>query len=188
MVRLTLAAVVLIVGAAAVPRPQSTDPPLGYSGGKGQPDCTVCHLGNEVNSFDGTLTVDGLPERFVPGDSYRLTITLEAEETTVAGFQLAVLAAAGDAAVGVGRLEAVDGRTLVRDSAGVQYAHHSPTGTGTTAPDQAKWSVEWTAPHDAETIVLAAAANSGNGDESPLGDLVYVRQYTVEPLLQNPPR
>lgn len=188
MGRLFIAAVALLVGAAAVPRAQSTDPPLGYTGGQGQPDCTACHLGNEVNSFDGTLTVDGLPERFVPGDSYRLTITLQAEETAAAGFQLAVLAAAGEAAVSVGRLEPVDERTLVRDSVGVQYAHHSPSGIATTAPDEATWSVEWTAPHHAETIVMAAAANSGNGDESPLGDLVYVRQYTVEPLLQRSPR
>ena len=33
-------------------------PPLGHTGGFGEPTCHACHFGGEVNGGDGTLAVD----------------------------------------------------------------------------------------------------------------------------------
>ena len=73
----------------------------------------------------------------------------------------------------------IDSRAAVSDSAGISYAHHSASGTKPTGPDRAAWTVEWVAPAAGGTVHFHVAANSGNGDNSPLGDLVYVAAAEV---------
>jgi hypothetical protein len=43
----------------------------------------------------------------------------------------------------------------------------------------ARWTVEWVAPVDGGPVHFHAAANSGNGDNSPYGDLVYAVEKVV---------
>ena len=171
-----------LAGAAAVPRSAET-PPVGFTGGFGEPDCTHCHLGSEVNAFGGRVTLEGLPSRYEAGREYVLTVSLAAEETDVAGFQLTARWAEGDrAGRSAGQLAPVDARTETRDSLGVTYAHHAPEGVP-ARPDRsgASWSLAWTAPRDRGPVVIHVAANSGNADNSPLGDLVYTHQARVGP-------
>lgn len=171
----SIAAVVLLLGAAAVPVTQRSDPPLGYTGGGGEASCVACHGGNEVNDFGGRLDLDGLPDRYTPGEKYILTVTLLAEETSIAGFQLAARLANGNQA---GTLEAVDTRVVVRDSARISYAHHTESGSAPATSDRAVWSLAWTAPSAGGQVDVSVSANSGNGDNSPLGDLVYFASWT----------
>jgi hypothetical protein len=179
-------AVVALAGATAVPAsvPRSAlSPPAGFTGGFGEPNCTHCHLGSEVNAFGGSVTLDGLPERYEPGHEYRLTVTLKAEETDVAGFQLTSRWADGPhAGANAGRLAPVDVRTGTKDSLGVTYAHQSPEGVP-ASPDRSgsSWALSWTAPEATGTVYIHVAANSGNADESPLGDLVYTNHTALEP-------
>ncbi len=170
-------------GAAAAPAPpQLRNPPLGYTGGFEEPTCVQCHIGNDVNAFGGTVRVEGLPDRYVPGERYALTVALRAEETTVAGFQLAARYAHGpNEGLGAGSLDAIRGISLVSDTLGVTYAHHAESGAVAPNRSGAIWSLFWTAPEDATPVVLHVAANSGNGDESPLGDLVFTHAVVVEP-------
>jgi hypothetical protein len=58
----------------------------------------------------------------------------------------------------------------------VEYVHHSESGTELAEPELASWSFFWTAPNARDMIVLHVAANSANGDDSPLGDLVYTAE------------
>lgn len=177
------AVVLAIAGAAAAVggAPVTDGPPAGFTGGFGEPSCVACHTGSEINAFGGRVTLEGLPRRWRPGEPYTLTVVLEAEGTEVAGFQLAARYADG-ARRGrtAGRLAAVDGAVTVVDSAGVWYAQQSADGARPASSDRATWTVEWRAPAAGDSVVLNVAANSGNGDNSPLSDLVYTHEVRVE--------
>lgn len=155
-------------------------PPPGSTGGFGERTCLECHLGNAVNAFGGRVGLDGLTQRYVPGGAYVLTVVLEADETSVAGFQLTARFADGpNGGRDAGTVAPVDERTMLTDSAGVSYLHQSPVGSHTSDPAGSSWSVGWTAPRSTDPVVFHIAANSGNGDKSPLGDLVYVIDTTI---------
>lgn len=150
-------------------------PPAAVTGGFGEPTCVACHIGNDVNAYDGRVRIEGLPGGYVPGEEYVLTIELSADGTSVAGFQLAARFAEGaSAGTPAGELTPVDDRTAVTDSAGVSYLHQTRAGSVTHDPAGARWSFAWLAPGNATgPVAIHVAANSGNGDNSPLGDLVY---------------
>lgn len=176
------AAVLTAVGtAAAVPAGLLVEgPPAGFTGGFGEPTCVTCHLGNEVDAFDGRVHVLGLPDAYERGAEYALTVVLEAEGTDVAGFQMTARRAEGDRrGQDAGRLLSVDARTAVRDSIGVSYLHHTREGTTTSSSDGSSWSVLWIAPTSGGPATINVAANSGNDDNSPLNDLVYAAEVTV---------
>ena len=181
--RLLTVAVLAAAGTAAVPRPaQVLNPPLGYTGGFGEPTCLQCHIGNDANAFGGRVTLEGLPERFQPGERYVLTALLRAEETTVAGYQLTARYAEGpDAGRSAGSLELVDDRSAIGDSLGIVYAHHAEPGVRATDPSGSSWAVSWTAPEATQPVAFHLTANSGNGDDSPLGDLVFTHSIVLEP-------
>ena len=77
-------------------------------------------------------------------------------------------------------LRAVDALvSVVPDSlSDVEYAQHAAGSSSTDDPDLVTWNVEWTAPEAGGAVLFHAAANSGNGDNSPLGDLVYTTEAT----------
>ena len=78
----------------------------------------------------------------------------------------------------------VDSRTALSDSLGTIYLHQTETGSVTHDPSGARWSFSWQAPTEGGPegggpVVIHVAANSGNGDNSPLGDLVYTTERTL---------
>ena len=154
--------------------------PPGTTGGFGEPDCRQCHFGAELNEAGGSLAVDGLPSRYMPGETYRLIVRLRRGELGAAGFQLAARTAAGAQA---GRLAADDARTRVQeDPCGVQYAGHTTAGSAVASSDSTAWTVQWTAPSAAAgPVTFSAAANAADGDASPLGDYVYALERAVPP-------
>ena len=178
------AALALVGAAAAVPALNTEGPPPGHTGGFYEPTCVACHEGNDVNAFGGRVSIEGLPHEYERGESYLLTVVVAADETSLAGFQLAARYGGG-AGWGreAGELVPIDTRvTVTRGENGVPYAHHTREGSGTSVPDLATWSLEWIAPLEGGPVALHVAANSGNGDNSPLGDLVYTSEVTVLPV------
>ena len=156
-------------------RPHADKAPAARTGGFGEPTCHECHFELPVNQ-DGSLTVEGFPGRYEPGRTYEVRVTLASEGTERAGFQAAVRRASGPGeGTQAGRLAPVDPRTMVQDTAGVQYVQHARGASWTGGAPAASWSFAWTAP-DGGPVVLHAAANSSNGDESPLGDIVYTAE------------
>jgi hypothetical protein len=157
-------------------------PPPAHTGGFGEPTCQVCHLGSELNGPGSTLEVIGLGGRFIPGRSCALTIRLSSFDMYAAGFQAAIRYAEGDRrGQSAGELRSVDDRTrVVAGDAGVHYASHTRAGTTVTG-DEAEWSFMWRAPPEAVRLSLDVAANSGNGDNSPLDDLVYAQSLELDP-------
>lgn len=154
--------------------------PPGVTGGFGEPTCLLCHFGGEVNEAGGSLAIDGLPERYTPGETYRLIVRLRRAEMGAAGFQLSARTAAGAQA---GELAAGGMQTQVEAGAGgVRYAGHTDAGSSPAAPGAAEWTVDWTAPaRAAGPVQFHAAANAGDGDSSPQGDYVYAAETAVSP-------
>lgn len=175
--------VVLAATVAAFPAPRMTEgPPPGFTGGFGEESCVVCHTGNDVNAFGGSVVLRGLPDAYEGGREYVLEVVLAAEETDVAGFQLTARFAEGaPKGRNAGTLRPVDGRTEVTDSAGISYLHQSRAGSVTGDRGGSRWSIGWVPPASGGPVTIHVAANSGNADSSPLGDLVYTHAAVVRP-------
>ena len=183
----TVPAAALLVGAAAfgsVSRPPHAHrPPAGHTGGFGEPTCLTCHIGAQLNDPSGRLEAEGLPESYEPGGRYVVTVVLESVEMGAAGFQLAARFTEGSArGEQAGRFEPVDHRVVVtRGPNGVAYVHQNQEGSVVSDPDVARWSFLWVAPTEGRPVTINVAANSANGDNSPLSDLIYTVEISVGP-------
>lgn len=156
-------------------------PPPGHTGGFGEPTCRECHDEFELN-LDGSLTVEGLPGSYRPGETYTVTLVLESEGMARAGFQAAVRYASGArAGTSAGSLTPIGATVVVRtEPDGPTLVQHAP-GALWTDGGAASWSFAWTAPAAAGgPVALHVAANSANGDDSPFGDIVYALADTVD--------
>ena len=154
--------------------PHATRPPLGHTGGFGEPTCLVCHTEFSLNPDGGRLEVSGFPSRYRAGRSYRLTVAIDAEGMENGGFEATIRFATGaQRGAQAGVVRPLDERVIVTDSLGVAYLHHSPDGLRTVDPDRIAWSFEWDAPVGPDAVELHVSANSANGDNSPLGDWIF---------------
>ena len=148
-------------------------PPAGFSGGFGEDHCQACHAGEKVNASPGGLRISA-PERYSPGKTYDVTITLTRPAMAIGGFQLTARFAEGGAQAGT--LALADGqkdRVKLLSDRGVQYAYHSRPGSELTATDVVTWTIRWTAPAGRRAVLFNAAANAANGDDAQSGDFVY---------------
>lgn len=152
--------------------------PPGHTGGFGEPDCTACHSDNEPNAPGGTLEVGGLPARYVPGERYRVAVTLAHPDLEAGGFQLAFRTAAGAPA---GRVSALDPRTGTVSAGAQRYVQQTPAGREAARDGRIAWEIEWRAPASGVPVVLHLAANAANDDLSELGDFIYTLERTLEP-------
>jgi len=158
-------------------------PPDAHTGGFGEPTCQECHGENAVNAPGGILGVEGVPTTYEPGERYRIAVVLQSEDMERAGFQAAFRFNGGDGrSRQAGRLAPVDTMTTVRTSpaTGVEYVQHSARGSEISPGAPATWTFWWTAPRDRAAVILHVAANSANGDDSPLGDLIYTIHQTTQ--------
>jgi len=109
-------------------------------------------------------------------------VRLLSPDMAAAGFQAALRWSEGArAGLSAGTLRPVDGRVaVVTDSTGrISYVQHTLEGT-TVQDGRAQWSFEWTAPDASGAAILHIAANSGNGDNSPLDDLIYTDRIELD--------
>lgn len=162
-----------------------TGPPAAHTGGFGEPTCAECHhqdaaAGEAVGGADarpaGALTIVA-PERYRPGATYDIRVTLADPHAAAAGVQLAARfadgAAAGDQA---GTLAALDSTMRVVTGGDVAYASHTAAGATLARPGHASWVVRWTAPAGGGLVVFHAAANAANDDDSEFGDRIHVAE------------
>lgn len=177
----TLAAVLGISGAAAAASAvHDTGPPPAHTGGFGEPTCLICHTGSDPNAFGGSVRIEGLPAAYEPGTTYPLEIVLRADETVTAGFQLSARYADGVARGGAaGVLGPEDHRAVLVEAEAARYLQQSEAGARAPSPEGSSWPITWRAPSGRVPVVFHLAANSGNGDDSPLGDLVYTAVVTL---------
>lgn len=163
-------------------------PPPGFSGGFGESTCHACHFDAEVNEPPGSVAVSGVPDRYSPGETYPLTITLTRPGMVLGGFQLTARFEGGGAQAGtIAPAAGEEERVVVTESGGVLYAYHRVAGTLPVAPDTARWVVLWTAPGEPTGAVLFhVAANAANGDDLVDGDYVYAVESRAEAGVTGP--
>lgn len=148
-------------------------PPLGFSGGFGEDHCQACHSGEKVNAGPGSLTVS-VPERYSPGETYQVIVSLKRPGMKLGGFQLTARFEEDSAQAGtLSFANAQQDRVKVGHDRGVQYAYHLRPGTQLTARDVVRWTLRWTAPAGRRTVLFHAAANAANADDSQFEDFVY---------------
>jgi hypothetical protein len=170
------------------------------TGGFGDRSCHLCHLDNPINAPGGTLTLDGVPQTFVPGETYTVTVTISREGLRRGGFEIAARFASGKQKghqAGTWRLlddrvqlipGAVD-RVLTRGApprvsqrGGVVFVQHNLAGSRAAASGSNSWTIEWAAPPTATSPVqFNVAANASNNDDSPLGDYIYLKTARSTP-------
>jgi hypothetical protein len=158
-----------------IPRaiPYRDGPPAGFSGGFGEDHCQACHSGEKLNAGPGLLTISA-PERYSPGETYAVTVTLTRPGMAAGGFQLTARFEADSAQAGtLAPAKGQQDRVKVVSDRGVQYAYHLRPGTALTATDVVRWTLQWTAPAGGRTVLFHAAANAADGDDSQFGDFVY---------------
>lgn len=158
-----LVAVLAVAWAGTVAAHPDGAPPA-HTGGFGEPSCHACHFDAPVE--EAGLRIEGLPDRFAPGERYELELVLEHAELRTAGFQLAVRDTDGRQA---GSVEPADEETARIEHDGVGYLSHARAGDG-------RWRFIWTAPDGVAEVVFDVAANAANDDRSEFGDRIVVHR------------
>jgi hypothetical protein len=165
--------------ATAIPYADGAAP--GFTGGGGEQACDACHFEAAPNTPPGRLAVEGLPERFAPGERYPVTVTLSRPGMKMAGFQLAVRFADGTQAGTLAAGPDDQPRVAVETQGGIQYANQKRPGTTLTGTDTARWSLVWTAPSTGGPVSLHVSANAADGDDSARGDYVFTATASSAP-------
>jgi hypothetical protein len=172
--------------AAAVgdPTPYRDGPPIGFAGGFGEDTCQACHFDGEVNEAAGTVTIEGVPARFVPGESYTLQVSLTTPDLVVGGFMLTVRD--GGSGAQAGALSPVPGHEeevaiSVDSESGVHYAHHRVGSSIAQDGGALHWAVTWSAPDRASGVLIHVSALAADGDDSASGDFVFTTATGTSP-------
>lgn len=137
------------------------------------PGCYVagCHFasGSSLNEV-GSVSFNNPPERFVPGETYDLGITMTGGTTY--GFQMAALFPDGTQA---GALTAVTEGTVVIGLAGRQILTH------TDSLESGMVDFQWTAPMEPkdESVTFRVASNSADGDGRSTGDAINTLNVSI---------
>ena len=163
--------------ASAGPQPGMTGAPgTGTEAAEGT--CVSCHTSFAINPDDkGTLTIEGVPDTYAPGQTYSLTFRLAHPDPAVLrwGFQMTAIALKDGS--GAGEFVATDPATtqvLSAMSGTRTYIEHSYGGTAIGQPGGNAWTFDWKAPAaDVGSVGFFAAANASNVDGSNQGDRVY---------------
>jgi hypothetical protein len=114
------------------------------------------------------VKVDGLPKKYVPGKTYKLTITVNS-----------TMKSEGDVAGGFAA-EASAGTLVVVDKKNTQLSDGLLTHTQEGSALR-KWTIGWKAPSRKEEVTLSIMAMAANGDFSPNGDIVGAEIVTLKP-------
>lgn len=159
-------------------------PPVRSTGGFGEPSCIDCHWGAEVDDPAGSFFLEGVPERFRPGQTYDLALVLTRPGMVVGGFQLSARFEGDGGQAGDLRIPTeAESRMAVVEERDVLYAQQRSAGMTLTSPDTVRWPLRWTAPDGPGPVVFHASGNVGDGDDSQIGDYVYL----LESSTQGPP-
>jgi len=139
--------------------------PTGIGGTITSSGCS-CH--GSAPSDDVSVQLTGLPDSFLSGETYNLTITIEGGPEVggenAGGFNLAVDA---------GTLVAVDDFVQILST---QDATHTDAGN-----DLRNWSLQWIAPtDDGQSVTFTVLGNAVDGDGSSTGDAWNRASVTVD--------
>lgn len=176
----------------------SGGPRPGFTGAPGEPTCTSCHWGFQVNPDDrGRVRLEGLPIGYIPAERYllKLLVTHPDPDRQRWGFQLTALTNPGDDPVGEflvveGDLGWADPMRTRREIGGPggrrQYMSHT-SGSTLVFPKSGgdHWRIAWKAPMSGVGgVTFYAAGNAANGDRAPTGDKIFTASFTIPGALR----
>jgi hypothetical protein len=181
--------IVLMGTASAATDAYRDAPPPGFSSGFGEPSCHACHFSREPNEAPGRLSLRGVPERYSPGATYPITVTLTRPGMAIAGFQLTVRFSDGAEQAGsLAPAKSDSARVTITIDHDIAYAYQNRAGSALAARDTASWTLIWTAPATARNVSFHAAGNAANGDDAADGDFVYTTSATTAGALEDSKR
>ena len=160
-------------------------PPPAHTGGFGEPTCqTVCHSEFPLNTDGGTLTMDGIPDFYKPGEKYIVRVMLTRPGTERAGFQMSArYQSGGSKGKQAGRLKAIDKNVEIDVKNRILYARHTVAGAEYVKADTARWSLEWSSPLAPQgPIIFYIAANAADWNDSETGDYIYTQEKQTKAL------
>ena len=173
----------------------SPGPPLAMTGAPDEGTCIGCHYtyggaDSVPNLGPGRIQLTGLPAHYTPGQSYVVTVTVTANETSTRrwGFELTALAA-NDSSATAGELVVTDALRVLKRSGSVlgkpriYLSHNDEDGTSLGRTGANNWTFNWVAPSsNAGEITFYAAGNAADGQVTPESDYIYTTLATVKPL------
>ena len=168
----------LIMGLSAFLWAYSSGPPNGRAGEPpSRATCITggCHNSYDLNSGDGSFSIDNVPDFYAPGVTYNITVSLSDPGQSRWGFELTVL---DENNQGAGTVVITDNtNTQLTDNAGTNPDYVKQTRTGTfsgTRDGPVTWTFDWTAPStDVGEVTFYATGNAANNNGSTSGDYVY---------------
>ena len=167
--------VLLFMGATGSAFAWSFGPLDEKTGAPNEGTCAECHVGNDLDSPDGSLMLVDIPETYMPSQVYEIVVELAHPGQSRWGFEMTALDADG-AKAGTFEL-ADDANTQLSTANDKQYVKHTAAGTS-----QAKWTVQWTAPDaDIGPITFYAAGNAANDDGGATGDYIHTTSAESTP-------
>ncbi len=145
------------------------------TGAPNEGTCAECHVGNDLDSPDGSLTLVDIPGTYMPSEVYEIVVELAHANQSRWGFEMTALDADGAKA---GTFELVDeANTQLSTANDKQYVKHTAAGTA-----QAKWTIQWTAPDtDIGSITFYAAGNAADGKDGAAGDYIHTTSAESTP-------
>ncbi len=168
----------------------SNGAPLGSTGAPIEHTCAKsgCHAGSGINSGIAQLTVDfnNGNLQYQPGQTYNIKVALS--QPTIERFGFQVVAINDNDSTNAGTFVVTDSsRTQVLAGAnefeGRNYMTYRYPGTSPFSLGLGKWEFQWTAPSEnVGSVTLYTAAVAANDDGTDLGDSVYTKQITLEPI------
>jgi hypothetical protein len=156
------------------------------TGGFGDRSCHLCHLDNPINDPAGSVTLDGVPAIFTPGQTYPLTVSIKREGLRRGGFEIAARFASGRRrGRQAGSWQPRDARVQLIPGAVdkvLTFVQHNLAGSRVAETGVNSWTIDWTAPAPpAAPVQFNVAANASNNDDSALGDYIYVKSVRSTP-------
>lgn len=168
-----IVAAIAAASRAVAAAPYADGAPPGFTGGFKEQSCDACHFEAAPNTPPGTLVLAGVPERFIAGERYPLTITLTRPGMKMGGFQLAARFEDGAQAGTLAPESSEAERIKIEKQGTLEYANQRGRGTALVMPDTVRWSLVWTAPASNAPVTFHVAANAANGDEAAAGDYIF---------------
>lgn len=164
-------------------------PSPGFSGAPGEGNCTACHNDFNVNSGTGNVVITGLPANYRPGQTIRVTVTVNQVNAVIYGFQSTAVDPIGRFAGSFSLVNSTQTQIkqtfvgpYLRD-----YVEHTVDGLLPVQFNTKSWQYDWHAPVAPRgNVNFYAAGNAANSDGGPSGDYIYTTSARVNACLGLP--
>ncbi len=159
----------------------SRGPFLEFTAAPGENNCTKCHRTYPLDSGTGKVEIIGLPEQYVPSQTYPIKVRVTDEEAREWGFEITAITDDG-AACGSFRSDQLAVQALgPSQQFGRFYALQTIFGVYAGQTGSAEWNFYWKAPStDLGPATFYATGNGANGDHTDFFDYIYSTSITID--------